>query len=274
MRTFITAFLLLASAGLGFAQASRPTSQPTSRPAKGEKVKAKRSPLPPLGHPAGVFGAGVKKDKAIPLGTAVKQLKDLHGRTIRVDVLLKDVCTKKGCWTVVRDGKTEVRVKFRDYAFFVPRDAAGRRALVEGILTAKTITEAEAKHYAEESKDPESAKKIKGPQKVLAFTAIGVEILGKTSLPPQAKAAGAEAGAKLLAKIAAGKAVKQRRQAASKSLKDALALLRRLKGPRTVEFNLCAEFKGADGTWRVFSSSKRGFETGFAVKDDGTVKSF
>lgn len=278
MRLLFSAFVVLASASLGLAQASRPakedsakkapTSKPTSRPAK-----PKRSPLPPLGHPAGVFGAGVKLPQAIRLETAAKQVKDLHGRTIRVDGFLKDVFRKKGCWTVLRDGRREVRVKFRDYAFFVPRDAAGRRALVEGIVTAKTISEAEAKHYAEESGDPESAKKIKGPQKVLSFTAIGVEILGKTALPPVAQG-DAEVQAKLVAKITAGQEVKQRRKAACDTLKAALALLRRVKGPRTVEFNLCAELKTSSGTWRVFSSSKRGFETGFAVKSDGTVKSF
>jgi len=277
MRLLLTALLVLASASLALAQASRPAKDdpaqkgPTSKPT--DPAKPKRSPLPPLGHPAGVFGAGVQGHEAIRLETAAKQVKELHGRTIRVDGLLKDVCRKKGCWTVLRDGKTEVRVKFRDYAFFVPRDAAGRRALVEGIVTAKTISEAEAKHYAEESGDPESAKKIKGPQKVLAFTAIGVEILGKTALPPVASG-DAEVQTKLAAKVAAGQEVKQRRKAACDSLKSAMALLRRLKGPRTVEFNLCAELKTSSGTWRVFSSSKRGFETGFAVNSDGTVKSF
>jgi len=277
MRLLLTTLLVLAPTSIGLAQASRPAKEgpakegPTSKPT--EPAKPKRSPLPPLGHPAGVFGAGVHSRKPIRLETAAKQVKDLHGRTIRVDGLLKDVCRKKGCWTVLRDGKTEVRVKFRDYAFFVPRDAAGRRALVEGIVTAKTISEAEAKHYAEESGDPDSAKKIKGPQKVLAFTAIGVEILGKTALPPVAKG-DAEALTKLVAKVAAGPEVKQRRKAACNSLKAAMAVLRRVKGPRTVEFNLCAELKTSSGTWHVFSSSKRGFETGFAVNSDGTVKSF
>ena len=284
MRLLLTVFIALASTSLGLAQTSRPTKegpapeqpapeQPAKEQPASQPVKPKRSPLPPLGHPSGVFGAGVQLGKSIPLETAAKQVKDLHGRTIRVDGLLKDVCRKKGCWTVLRDGKSEVRVKFRDYAFFVPRDAAGRRALVEGIVTAKTISEAEAKHYAEESGDPESAKDIKGPQKVLAFTAIGVEILGKTALPPLAQG-DAEAMTKLVAKVAAGPEVKQRRKAACDSLKSAMALLRRVKGPRTVEFNLCAELKTSSGTWHVFSSSKRGFETGFAVNSDGTVKSF
>lgn len=279
MRLVICSLTFLAAAALGLAQDSQketpakkeaPASQPTSRPTK---PAPKRSPLPPLGHPAGVFGAGVKLSKVTPLETAAKQVKDLHGRTIRVDGLLKDVCRKKGCWTVLRDGKREVRVKFRDYSFFVPRDAAGRRALVEGIVTAKTISEEEAKHYAEESGDPESAKKIKGPQKVLAFTAIGVEILGKTALPPLAQG-DAAAQAKVIAKVDGGQELKQEKKVAADSLKAAMTLLRRLKGPRTVEFNLCAEVKTATGTWRVFSSSKRGFESGFAVRADGTVKSF
>jgi hypothetical protein len=281
MRLLIPTFLILVTATLGFAQASRPTSQPTSRP-----VEPKRSPMPPLGHPSGTFGAGVDLTKATPLAAVAKRVKELHGRPVRVDGLLKDVCRKKGCWVVLRDGKSEVRVKFRDYAFFVPRDASGRRAIVQGIVTEKTISEAEAKHYAEEGGDPAAAKTIKGPQKVLAFMATGVEILGKTQLPPRADAAGEAAIAKLEALIKAGKVLPQRRTRPLREVPEkgnvrgipgehlAHMLLRSLKGPRTVEFSLYTELKSGTSTWYVFSSTKRGFGAGFAVRKDGAVKSF
>lgn len=230
--------------------------------------------MPPLGHPAGIFGAGVELSKATPLGTVAKKVRELHGRPVRVDGFLKDVCRKKGCWTVLRDGKTEVRVKFRDYSFFVPRDASGRRAIVQGIVSEKTISEAEARHYAEESGKPEEAKKIKGPQKIMAFMATGVEILGKSQLPPQAKAAPGAAESELAGKIAAGAKVPQRRMAPVKTSAQALKLLRRLKGPRTIEFSLYTELKTKGGPWYAFSSTKRGFGAGFAVRSDGTVKSF
>ena len=39
-----------------------------------------------------------------------------------------DVCRRKGCWTILRDGDTQVRVRFKGYSFFVPTDSQGREA--------------------------------------------------------------------------------------------------------------------------------------------------
>lgn len=267
MRAPVLVLSLLAATSLGLAQESRPTSRPSE-----PEAAPKRSPLPPLGHPAGVFGAGVTQTKTVALADAAKRVKELHGRPIVVQGQLKDVCRKKGCWTILREGQQEVRVKFRDYSFFVPRDATGRVALVEGIVTEQTISEEVAKHYAEEGGNPEEAKKIKGPQKVLSFTATGVEILGKAELPPAAEAGSAEAKAALVAKLAQGKAIGK--GPAVKDPKGALVLLRGLKGPRTVEFNVQTQLELDGATWFVFSSSKRGFESGYAVAPDGSVKSF
>ena len=44
-----------------------------------------------------------------------------------VEGTITDVCAKKGCWMKVVDGDDEIFVKFRDYGFFVPRNAADHR---------------------------------------------------------------------------------------------------------------------------------------------------
>lgn len=267
MRAPLLVLSLFAASSLAVGQETRPTTRPSE-----EQAEPKRSPLPPLGHPAGVFGDGVNQTKTIPLAEAARQVKELHGRPIVVQGLLKDVCRKKGCWTILKDGEQEVRVKFRDYSFFVPRDASGRTAIVEGIVTAQTISEEVAKHYAEEGGSPEEAEKIKGPQQVLTFTATGVEILGKRELPPVAEAANPEVRAALCAKIGAGQ--QTGRGPAIKDAPSALVLLRGLKGPRTVEFSLHTRLEVEGEVWYVFSSSKQGFAAGYAVQADGTVKGF
>lgn len=246
-----------------------PTTRPTSKPSK----KAKRSPFPPLGAPAGVFGAGVQLKKPMRLADAAKQLDKLKNKVIRLDGQIMDVCKKKGCWMVFRDGKVQLRVKFKGYKFFVPRDAHKRRAIVQGVLSAKTISEAMAKHYAEESGNPEAAKKIKGPQKVLAFMATGVEILAKPTLPPVAKPKGQDGYGKLHARIKQGKQV-HKLPLAIKNLRHALLKLRTLPGARTQEFSVCAEFE-LHWRWMVFSDAKgKAFAHGYAVREDGEVRRF
>jgi hypothetical protein len=72
------------------------------------------------------------------------------------------------------DGTT-MRVKFKDYGFFVPKDCAGKTAIMEGRAFFRTVSVDELKHYAEDAgKSKEEIEKIKEPQKALAFEAEGV----------------------------------------------------------------------------------------------------
>jgi uncharacterized protein DUF4920 len=52
---------------------------------------------------------------------------------------------------VLTDGERSVRVTFRDYAFFVPKDLAGKTVVAEGVLSHRVISAEEAEHLAKES---------------------------------------------------------------------------------------------------------------------------
>ena len=97
------------------------------------------------------------------------------GKTVKTEGTVSAVCQEKGCWMVLKSGEKSVRVRFKDYAFFVPKDAAGATAVLEGVFTVKTVPEATAKHYAEETPGGKPAE-IKGDQKELSFLASGVEL--------------------------------------------------------------------------------------------------
>ena len=99
----------------------------------------------------------------------------LHGKSVIVEGEVFDVCRKKGCWLVVTDGTSQMRVTFKDYGFFVPTDCDGKTVRLQGTVSVEEVPEDLAKHYAEESKseDPEA---ISGPQKVITMVAVGVEM--------------------------------------------------------------------------------------------------
>ena len=110
------------------------------------------------------------------LKALLKDTKKHEGKPIRVKGKIQDVCQKKGCWLLLTSDKKTMRVRFKDYKFFVPTNAKGYTVILEGQAKATEISEKLAKHYAEESGNKEAAKKIKGPQKTVAFTATGLRL--------------------------------------------------------------------------------------------------
>jgi hypothetical protein len=93
-------------------------------------------------------------------------------KPVRVQATVEEVCQMKGCWIVLTDGSRDVRVTFKDYGFFVPKDLAGKTVIAEGVIAEKTISEKTARHYAEDAgKSQDEINKIVGDQKGLAMVA-------------------------------------------------------------------------------------------------------
>lgn len=88
-------------------------------------------------------------------------------------------CAKKGCWMTLNlaDGQ-ESFVKFKDYAFFVPKEGAEEHyAVVEGKAFIEEISVDELKHYAKDAgKSQLAIDSIVEPKRTLRFMADGVLI--------------------------------------------------------------------------------------------------
>lgn len=89
---------------------------------------------------------------------------------------VNSVCQKKGCWMTIDLGnKEEMRVTFKDYGFFVPKDCAGKEATFKGAASFDTTAVDVLKHYAEdEGLAQEEIDKITEPEIALVFEASGV----------------------------------------------------------------------------------------------------
>jgi hypothetical protein len=97
-----------------------------------------------------------------------------------------EVCKVKGCWMRVKDdtGK-EIFVKFKDYAFFVPRNAAGYPVIMHGQAQRVTMSVAELRHYAMDAgKSPEVIATITEPATQVTFLADSVYIEGEGLAKP------------------------------------------------------------------------------------------
>lgn len=103
--------------------------------------------------------------------------KAYEGKTLKVESPIKSVCKKKGCWMVISDGKDDhnIRIRMKDYGFFVPKNCDGQTAVVEGVFAIKVLSEATVKHYEEDAgKDPA---KVSGERIEMSMTATAIDII-------------------------------------------------------------------------------------------------
>ena len=88
-----------------------------------------------------------------------------------------EVCQKKGCWMKMDlNGKdSEAFVRFKDYEFFVPKDAEGSDAILKGMAYKEETSVEELRHYAQDAgKSKEEIAAITEPKIEYTFMAEGV----------------------------------------------------------------------------------------------------
>lgn len=160
---------------LAQAAASQPahTAPTPSAPGKGETPKDRDQT-----DPDGVVRRGESLTVSGPLSVAecMKSADQWDGKRVKVAGTVESVCAAKGCWFVIQDDKTResIRITSKGYRFFVPRSAKGQQAVIEGDLRVTTLTEAHAKHLAEDSGEDPS--KVQGDKKELQIAAVGLEM--------------------------------------------------------------------------------------------------
>lgn len=125
------------------------------------------------------YGEKIDEASALSFGQMLEKMGDKKEYEAKVKGEVTKVCQKKGCWMKIKNPKGEdVRVSFKDYGFFVPKDLAGNEVVMEGRAYYDTIPVKARKHLArDEGKSEEEIKKIDEPKQTMVFKANGVKIL-------------------------------------------------------------------------------------------------
>ncbi len=129
------------------------------------------------------FGAGItNQENPVAFAEMVTQLDTQDSVNVIVKAKVGEVCQAKGCWMNLVDNQgqstEELFVKFKDYAFFVPKDIAGQEVLIEGVAFVEETSVEELKHYAEDAgKSAEEIAAITEPITEKKFMATGVVLL-------------------------------------------------------------------------------------------------
>ena len=106
-----------------------------------------------LADGAQLFGSEMDESQpTTQLGDLIADPGQFAGQVVKTEGVVAQVCQRMGCWMELRGeaGGDAVRVPMAGHSFFLPRDAAGKRAVVQGRLSVEALDEATQEHLREE----------------------------------------------------------------------------------------------------------------------------
>lgn len=123
-------------------------------------------------------GDALSDSPAVNLGDVLRDAQAYTGRVVTVTGTVKQVCQMMGCWMELVSSSDStadgVRVTFKDYGFFVPKDSAGRGATLQGEFETNLFSKAEADHLVAEGVS--LIRNADGSATELSFVAAGLEL--------------------------------------------------------------------------------------------------
>lgn len=124
------------------------------------------------------FGEEISEEGAIS-GIEIKErfenLKVGDTIALKIKSKVEEVCQKKGCWVKFGTGEDQIMMRFKDYAFFMPKDLAGKTVIAEGHAYLEELSVDALKHYAEDGGATEDEiEAITEPKLTYTFKAHGV----------------------------------------------------------------------------------------------------
>lgn len=132
-----------------------------------------------VGEKATLYGSPLSDLPGTDFAKLMAEPSQFHGQTIRLSGHVRKACSRKGCWMELAQSAAQggpgCRVKFKDYAFFVPTDAAGASATLEGLVEVTTVKKEAVEHY--ESEGATFVQKAQdGSAQEVRIVATGVEL--------------------------------------------------------------------------------------------------
>ena len=124
------------------------------------------------------FGESFKVEEEIELINLMSEMENYDSVMAVVEAKVTEVCQSKGCWMKVELPNGEsMRVTFKDYGFFMPKDLAGQTVKMQGIAKKEETDVETLKHFAEDAgKSEEEIAQITESKMDYKFIASGVKL--------------------------------------------------------------------------------------------------
>ncbi|SHO48098.1 DUF4920 domain-containing protein [Desulfopila aestuarii] len=131
---------------------------------------------------AKTYGKGVHVDKATPVSAILDTPDNYLGKTVKIEGLIVEVCSKRGCWIYVAGDRPEekIQVKVTDGEIVFPMSATGRVGVIEGIVDEVVMSKEEMikyqEHLAQEKGKPFDPSSISDGARFIRLIGLGAEI--------------------------------------------------------------------------------------------------
>ncbi|SMG34747.1 protein of unknown function [Marivirga sericea] len=124
------------------------------------------------------LGESFEVENETPLDLLISDMNSNDSVMAVVEVKVTEVCQAKGCWMKVDLPNGEsMRVTFKDYGFFMPKDLAGKSVKMYGTAKIEETDVETLKHFAEDGgKSAEEIAQITEPRMDYKFVASGVKL--------------------------------------------------------------------------------------------------
>ncbi len=125
------------------------------------------------------LGESFNVEEEIKLINLVSEMENSDSLIAVVEAQVTEVCQAKGCWMKVDLPNGEsMRVTFKDYEFFMPKDLSGKYVKMEGVAKKEETNVETLKHFAEDAgKSEEEIAQITKPKMDYKFVASGVKLM-------------------------------------------------------------------------------------------------
>ena len=125
------------------------------------------------------YGEDFATDNAMTVEELTATLGDDKLEQVVIYGEITQVCQAQGCWLKLKGLEgNDLFVKFRDHAFLVPKDLAGKKAWVFGDALKKIVSVEAQQHYAEdEGKASDEIATITKEKDELRIDAVGVIVV-------------------------------------------------------------------------------------------------
>lgn len=123
-----------------------------------------------------VYGKSFSPGKVVAARDLPKVLSQRDSVAVQVTGQVLEVCQAKGCWMDIRlTDNSVMKVRFKDYAFFVPKNLTGKTVVLDGQAHNQMVSVADQKHYAQDAGKPAAeVQAITAPRQSITYTATGV----------------------------------------------------------------------------------------------------
>lgn len=126
-----------------------------------------------------VYGDSVLNDNVIQIAAVTTAMRGESKQTMKIRGKVEEVCQEKGCWMTMKMANgDEMRITFKDYKFFVPKDLSGKEVIIDGYAYVDTTSVKQLQHYAKDGgKSEAQIAAIVSPKPEISFEAKGVAVM-------------------------------------------------------------------------------------------------